>query len=557
MLNFSRTHIAGLIVLCIAVAVGTGCSPQYYKDSADREVYGILEAKSARVVGMPEQFSVEQPEFDILEMRQVPEPSEPGPPPEPEGAAEEPEELPTVVISLENALEIAALNSREYQTQKESLYTSALSLTLQRYLFDPQFFGTLSGNYDNTDMGDDEEVSGSSNFGFSWLLRTGARISVGLRTSLSEFLTGDLRRTASSVFTATITQPLLQGAGITVVEPLTQAERNVIYQLRTFVRFRRTFFVRILTDYYGVVREAQIVENQRLNYENLQLVQEQAEWLAKAGEQAEFQVDQIRQRVLQAENGWVVARQRYQNALDRFKITLGLRTERDLELDPEELVRLATEGVLEVDLPAERIQEIALGNRLDLMTQEERVADAERKVKVAANDLLPGLDLSASLNTDTDGDSNPTNFQADRTDLGAGFELDLPLDKLSERNEYRRRLISLAKARRDYQQLRDEVVRDVREAQRQYTRAGKSYEIQQLAVELAQSRVESTLLLLDAGRAIPRDVLEAQDDLLSAQNDLAREIVAYKVASLQLARDMGILAVGDRGQLREAFDGHN
>ena len=556
MLNFSRTRIAALIVVCIAVAVGAGCSPQYYKDSADREVYGILEAKSARVVGMPEQFSVEQPEFDILEMRQAPEPSEPGPPPGPEGAAEEPEELPTVVISLEKALEIAALNSREYQTQKESLYTSALSLTLQRYLFDPQFFGILSGDYDNTDM-DDEQVSGSSNFGFSWLLRTGARISVSLQTSLSEFLTGDLRRAASSVFSVSITQPLLQGAGITVLEPLTQAERNVIYQLRTFVRFRRTFFVRILTDYYGVVREAQIVENQRLNYENLKLIQEQAEWLAKAGEQAEFQVDQIRQRVLQAENGWVVARQRYQNALDRFKITLGLRTERDLELDPEELVRLAAEGVLEVDLPAERIQEIALGNRLDLMTQEDRVADAERKVKVAANDLLPGLDLSASLNTDTDGDSNPTNFQGDRTDLGAGIELDLPLDKLSERNEYRRRLISLAKARRDYQQARDEVVRDVREARRQYTRARKSYEIQQLAVELAQSRVGSTLLLLDAGRAIPRDVLEAQDDLLSAQNDLAREIVAYKVASLQLARDMGILAVGDKGQLREAFDGYN
>ncbi|NIN10547.1 MAG: TolC family protein, partial [Gemmatimonadales bacterium] len=97
----------------------------------------------------------------------------------------------------------------------------------------------------------------------------------------------------------------------------------------------------------------------------------------------------------------------------------------------------------------------------------DRLEDAQRKVQVAGNDLLPGLDLSAALSTDTEGDNNPTDFQADRTDLTAGFELDLPLDRKSERNEYRRRLIDLDEATRSQCETRDGVVLQVRNSWRQ------------------------------------------------------------------------------------------
>ncbi|MHC4788103.1 MAG: TolC family protein, partial [Planctomycetota bacterium] len=80
---------------------------------------------------------------------------------------------------------------------------------------------------------------------------------------------------------------------------------------------------------------------------------------------------------------------------------------------------------------------------------------------------------------------------------------------------------------------------------------------QRASVALAERRVESTLLLLEAGRAAARDVLESQEALLRAQNALAGALVDYKLASLELARDMGILTVGKRGQLEESFDEYN
>jgi len=96
----------------------------------------------------------------------------------------------------------------------------------------------------------------------------------------------------------------------------------------------------------------------------------------------------------------------------------------------------------------------------------------------------------------------------------------------------------------------------VRASWRQYHRATKSYEIQRASVKLAERRVENTLLLIEEDRGTTRDMLDAREDLLRAQNALIEELVSYKLASLALARDMGILIVGKDGQLEENFDAY-
>ncbi|MFO7957196.1 MAG: TolC family protein [Candidatus Brocadiia bacterium] len=549
-----RMLTAGFCVGCVGLLVAAGCSRQYYRQRADREVYGIIEQKTPAVPDMPEEFTIEHeaqellrdcPTLDLREVEGLQVEAE---------AAEAGEPQEAAVVSLRKALEIAALNSREYQTQREALYLTALALTLQRYEFAPQWFGVLSGDYDNTDLGEEEQVSGDTAFGLSWLFSTGTRVSASLGTAISQYLTGNPRKASSSILDLTVTQPLLQGAGIAVTEPLTQAERDVIYQMRDFVQFRRSFFVRVLSDYYDVLRERQVVRNEELNYQNLVRSRERAEWLGRAGEIAEFEVDRFRQDELRAEDRLQSARQRYRTRLDAFKITLGLPTETMIVLDPDELTRLTEEADVVFKLEVERAVQIALKRRLDLVTAQQEVEDAERKVEVAANDLLPGLDLSASLSTDTEGPNNPTNFQADRTDLSAGFEVDLPLDKKSERNQYRSRLITLERRRRDLCEARDRVVQEVRDAWRQFTRAQRSYEIQRDSVTLAERRVESAELRLQAGRAEATDLLDAQERLVQAQNDVAQSLVDYTVARLALARDMEILGVGPTGQLEENFN---
>ena len=552
MTQFARRHPVLALVACLAGLGLAGCSPEHYRRSADDEVYAIIKAKSKAVPGMVSDFTIERTDQDLL--ADCPRASAPGTG-EAQDADAAPSEQAPVVLTLAKALEIATLNSRRYQTEKENVYRQILSLTLQRYAFRPQFFGTLSGEYDETNMGESREVRGDSDFGFSWLLATGTRITAALTTSVSQFVKGDPQRAASSAFNLTITQPILQGAGLAVTEGLTQAERDAIYEIRDFVRFRRTFFVSILEAFYRVLEDAQVVENERLNLESLVQLRESTEEMAKAGRRAEYEVDRVRQQELLAGDRLVRAQQIYETSLDDIKITLGLGTETPLVLDSAELALLTAEGMSGIPLTAESIVALALANRLDLQTAADEVEDAERTVKVAANDLLPGLDLSASLDTQTAGNS-PTNFQMDRTDYMVGFELDLPLDKLSERNSYRSALIDADRAKRSHEEMRDEIVYAVRSAWRQYDRAQRSYAIQERSVQLAKDRLDSTRMLLEAGRVEAREVLDAQEDLVGAQNDLAGALVDYKVARLELARDMGILAVGDRGELKESFDAY-
>jgi outer membrane protein TolC len=549
----SMTRVAAFVGAALAcAALAGGCSGAHYRRSADREVYSIIEAKTGAVPGMPEAFTIEQPAGDALAGCPV---VEVGPLPGEAGWQEE--SAPTresALLSLAKALEVAAVNSRDYQREREDLYLSALSLTLSRHAFAPVFSGSVSGEYSSTDLGEEEEIRGRTDFGLSWLFRTGTLVTASLATDLSRILTHNPEESATSLLSLRITQPLLQGAGIAVYEPLTQAERDVIYDMRDFVRYRRRFFVDVLSDYYDVLRERQVLENERVNYENLIVARERAEWLGQAGRLPPFQVDQTRQDELRAADRFAQAYQRYLGQLDRFKLTLALPTETPVELDARELEALAQEVGAEPVLDVERAVAVALESRLDLATSRDELDDADRKVRVARNDLLPGLDLSASLSADSLGDQTPLRFALNKSDFTAGFELDLPLDRKSERNEYRRRLIQLDQAGRNHTELRDQVVLDVRDAWRSYERAQRTFDIQKASLELAERRVESTMMLLDAGRADTRDMLDAREALLSAQNALAGAMVEYRVARLALARDMGVLAVGDKGELEENLD---
>src|SRR5204863_8424113 len=110
----------------------------------------------------------------------------------------------------------------------------------------------------------------------------------------------------------------------------------------------------------------------------------------------------------------------------------------------------------------------------------------------------------------------------------AGLSLDLPIDRLKERNQYRVALIAFQKAQRDFTEARDTVTAEVREALRSLRAAEISLEIQRVSIDLAQRRVEFANIRLTQGAANSnRDVVEAQQDLLSAQD-------SFEVARSQL-----------------------
>jgi outer membrane protein TolC len=139
----------------------------------------------------------------------------------------------------------------------------------------------------------------------------------------------------------------------------------------------------------------------------------------------------------------------------------------------------------------------------------------------------------------------------DKANYTALLTLDLPFERTRERNLYRNSLINLEQAERNVQLLEDRIKLSIVNELRDLMQARESLYIQAKAVYVAEKRVRTTTLFLEAGRAQMRDLLEAQESLLSAQNSLTAAVVNYRVAELQIQRDMELLEIDENGIWRE------
>ena len=155
--------------------------------------------------------------------------------------------------------------------------------------------------------------------------------------------------------------------------------------------------------------------------------------------------------------------------------------------------------------------------------------------------MVGGLNVGSTPETDY------SRLQFHRGTYNLGMELDLPFDVKAERNAYRRALIGLQRQRRDYEDFTDTVKLQVRRAYRQLQERAESYRIQRMSLDLAQRRVENNELLLDTGRGTVRVLLESQDDLLDAQNNVMTALVDHLITKLNFFTDIGILQVRPDG----------
>lgn len=643
-------------ILFFSALFFAGCTtPGEHRLEADQTAYGVVAAQRLGALGSTEPFTIERPS-DLLRKRllaqqnlQISGPLSLGagnltpiphwPDPQyPErtaagnisGTQVGPSPL---VLTLLDTLRIGAANSFTYQDRKEDIFRVALFLDLERDAFRNTFFGQLSTLFSSEKAGENRRtgITGSAEAGWGKTFESGAAITSLLAVDLANLFSLGGASSIGLVSDSSIAIPLLRGAGRHIVtEPMIQAERDVIYEIYDFERFKRIFAVDVAESYLLVLRDLDRIRNTEENYRGLIASAARARRLADAGRLPEIQVDQAVQDELRARNIWVASRQQYGRNLDRFKTLIGLPTDAAIELDPGELSLLVENaagmienipagpggGMVKVPLegsgagvtggagknrgagdravggggvvddgrktgdggvegdrgrtlyppgwknpgPYEIASEtaiaLALSNRLDFRKSEGEIYDRQRDVVVAADALRAELTL---LGRATLGErrsiasAGADNARIDPDDgaYSALLTLDLPLERTEEGILYRASLIDLEKSVRDHNALEDTLKQEVRDSLRNLLQARESLQIQSKAVAVAKKRISSTSLFLAAGRAQIRDLLEAQEALLSVQNQLTAAVVDYRVAELSLQRDMGLLAVDEKGMWNE------
>lgn len=556
----------------VAVLLWTGCGANYYRRSADTEVYRAIQQKAAGVTNMDERFTIEQ--TNVVSLEGLPVQIDVAPFLGPAGEVER----GAAKLSLEQALAIALRHSRTYQSRKEQLYLTALGVTLARYQFTPIFSGggranlvgqteqTLDAFIDPTtgrtnlvlsdNLIEQRSVTADGSLNASWLIHGVGRLTAAFFTDFFRYLTGDPRTLTQSRLSGTLTRPLLRNAGFKQqMENLTQAERDLLYAIRDFTRFRKDFSVQVATAYYGVLGARDRVRNSFLNLESSRKNAERTRELAQEGRVTQADLGRLRQQELSAESDWINALRAYQQALDDFKLRLGLDVTTNLVLDDQEL---ATLEIRHPNLSVEDSIRVALAARLDYQNTRDRHEDAQRRVKLAANLLKPRLDLvaSAGVNSQREAGTGFPRPDLDRYHWSAGLDVELPFDRKSERNNYRAALIAEKQAARDLEQQEDEIILQVRESWRTLDQARRNYEISRIGVEVAQRRVEEQNLLAELGRAKAQDQVDAQNDLVNSKNQLTQALVCHTIARLQFWNNLGILYIKDNGHWEELNDGN-
>ena len=282
----------GLGLLSLTSSNG-GCTRQAYRSKTNNEVYYLIDqkiAESCEATAQPYRIEVD-PRSRFFD------PFNPDRPPMPEddpqshqfmtmvdkkrgyplweangrtNTSENPQwlnflpldERGVLVLSLDDAVRTALLHSAAYQQNLESLYLSALDVSSERFLLDSQFFGgygvtaTTDGPLRNqaTTPNSSSTITGSlSSSGPRGLamrrrMSTGTDLIVGLANSLTWQVAGPNNQSASTVLDFSLVQPLLRQAGRDVVlERLTLAERTLLANVRAMERYRRGFYMQVVT----------------------------------------------------------------------------------------------------------------------------------------------------------------------------------------------------------------------------------------------------------------------------------------------------------------------
>ncbi len=455
------------------------------------------------------------------------------------------------IMRLKDGLEYAFHHSRELQGAKEDLYLAALELTLERHLWTPQFVGSVSAEF--ADFGQitdfDRAMTVVSDLAVSQRLPFGGDVTARVINSLMR----DLKQKVTSGEPGQIilegNLPLLRGAGKAAYESRYAAERDLIYAVRTYEHFRRSFAVRVAADYFDLQQRKAEIANAHKSYLTRREDWEKADFVNRVGRsRTVFDASRALSSFRNAETALISAKERFAFALDQFKINIGMPVtdlldvvDQEDDRESEAFDRIA----IVVDEPT--ATQAALQYRLDLLNTADSVDDAQRGVRVAKNQILPDLTLNGSVAFDTDPDHlSSTDYDEDRATWRGSAELRLD-DRKRERNAYRASLIGFRRAQREHDRFTDTVKLEVRRTLRRVDQQRDLLEIQAMNVEENRLRLDAAKAQYDLGKIGNRDVVEADQDLLVARNLYAVAVSGYRNALLEFRRDTGTLRITDDG----------
>ena len=545
----SRRRALLTATLIATIALISGCSSSKYAEWADRDAYGAITEGQAAALGKAYQFDITYTPVDCNRYLK-------------EAADEIGSNVQ--VLTIEDALRVAFKNSRSFQIRKEALYSSALFLANVSRGWDgllPIGSVNATGEATRTSAGGPEDgadntnryISADGGYSLTKRLVGGGMLTLGASMNYVTNFLGLSDTGAGSLVNATFTQPLLRGAWRDLAfEDQHRLERDFLIEVYEFARFRQTFAVEIMQQYYQVLTLKDFLENSRTNVKRLNTAYLTTRAMVKGGQLRRTQEDQAEQDLLSSQISFEQTQLAYSQALDNFKIALGLPISEGLKLDyPGALQRLNQKGPQALPFAETNAIDTSFITDTTLLRARASARDAEKDVEIAADNFNPQLDLELAASAPGTEKAQPGRIQTHHHTRSAKLTFDYNLDQTDNRDTYRNTLILLDRAKRSLAEVEDTTELNVLNSFRSLKQSNKSYYLQAKSVEIARRRTALIAIERQQGQASTRDVLEAEDALNSSLNGLTSSLVNYTITRLEFLANLGMLSADADGTLTE------
>ncbi len=536
--------------LAVMVAAVGGCTPARYAEQADRDAFSTVRETHEFAFGTEATFRAAYESYRRSD-------DAPGEEITVAGVRIPLDGNDVRRLTLAESLRIAFHNSRDYQTRREELYTAALALANARRGWDfPLVGGTIEGAAGREVVNREGETNSGElapELTLTQQLVHGGVFTLGASVELLSDMLGWQSTTLGSLLSANFTQPLLQGGwrGLAYEEQY-RLERDFVFSVLEFERFTQEFAVATLADYYNVLQQRDQLANTRENINRLKDTLALTKTLVAGGLKSRIEEDQAEQNLLQAQVRYQQDLQRYEDTLDRFKLSLGLPIASRVEGNyPEALVELNRGGPRPVPVAEADALGIAMRTRPDVLRSFASVRDADRDVVIAADAFLPILDVTLGISAAGTEPRRAGRIQFHRHTRYAALGFSYELDQTDNRDAYRLAMIARDRAARDHREFLDALALDIRRSYRALVQSRRSYRLQLRNVEIAKRRSKLAVLQQKEGEASARDVLEAEEALRQAQNGVTDALISYTTTRLEFLTTLGMIRVDDEGNLHE------
>jgi outer membrane protein len=523
-----KRRICRWLVIALASQLVAGCSTPILKEDPKIKALttGLNTIDTIQPADLSDSppISVEQATKEVTE--QITEPNE---------------SIPVIELTLEQVRAATLANNLDLKIELINPAIAQRALDAERARFEAAFSGSASYTASETDTG----VSSTRNdyrVGIDVPLYTGGLIEVGM--PFGEFDSDTSDGVADAAVSVLFIQSLLRGGGTRIN---THSIRIAGYQKHGVDARTKQAAINLLADadiaYWDLYMALRDLDVSREQYKLAQDQLHHAQKKVASGAAPRNEIVLSEAGLSSRIGSLINAETRVQNRqLDLQRIM----NRQDMPLNANIRIDTKTEpNPLKLDVNPEKLVEVALSNRMDIIQWELQLAIEELDVESARNAILPDLSLRYSYDAQTEaGDiGHALGAFGDKTSDTHYVSLSarIPLGNRAAKARLERARLQQLQNQTNYadyrQSIRQQVynaVRELNNSWRNILAAEKDVEAAYLAYKVEQSQFQ-------IGARTSTEVLRSASELAEAQLRRISALAGYEIAQIELARATGTL----------------